>query len=281
VAILTIPYDEYAALPGIRASHLKNYRTSPRHGLYGEMVPLEDRDSFRAGRAAHTALMEPRRFLLDYLLWPEIRDPDTGIGGARNNNAWKAFKADADQAGRTVLTLAQYETANAIADAVFAHPPALEILAGAKFEWVLTWTDEETGIECKARPDSLAAPIVADLKTTATINERLFMATAERLGYWHAQAFYRMGAAANGIGDTRHCLIAVEAKPPHDVAAFWLDDADLYTAECEVRDLLRLVATCRESGEYVGQYPEPVRLTRPGWAQPSEYEITDIVSFGG
>lgn len=258
-------FAEYAALKRVNASTLKEMRKSPRHYKWRLDHPMEDTPRLGLGRGTHTAVFEPDRFLLDYALWD----------GDRRGKAYAEFCEQHPR--QTILKAAEYETCLAMRDAVRAHPVAGPMLTPpGEAEKVITWTDEATGLECKARLDWWRVGLFADLKTTVDVDAHKFAGLAYRMGYHVQLAFYRAGLIANGLDAPPPKIIAVEASAPHDVAVFGLDDDALWAGDEEVADLLAKVAAGRFSNEWPGRYPEERPLSLPSWAMPQDDESGDM-----
>ena len=262
-------YDEYSALSAINFSTLKAMALSPLHYHHGLTTPKKDRDSFRLGRASHTAVFEPDRFALEYAVYR---------GARRAGNDWEQFK-EAHEC-QTILTVAQYERALAIRDAVRAHPGATRYLAKGRAEQTIEWTDRETGRRCKGRLDWCADElfVLGDLKTAVTIDERLFAMAVARLGYHTQLAFYSDGLRETTGKDWKAVIIAAENMAPHDVGVFHLDVDVLHRGREEYRRLLAMVAGCRALGQWRGRYTEEQSLVLPAWASDHEEE-TDAPEF--
>ena len=263
-----IPFDEYAAIDAVNWSTLSAMRDSPLHYQHRIAQPRRDTDALRAGRAAHTAVLEPDRFALDCAVYQESKSKGEGA-----RLRWAAFQAA--NAGRTILDAEEYANCCAIRDAVRSHRVAQRYIATGRAEVSLVWTDPETKLRCKGRIDWLCDAIV-DLKTARTIDGRQFFAAAARYGYHVQLAHYAAGYQAI----TGNCppvkMIAVESAEPYDVAVFDLGAETLDAGAEEAKDLLHRVATSRRTGEWHGRYPdeEPFRL--PAWATDGgEFEVTE------
>lgn len=264
-------FSTYRAIPALNWSLLKHAATSPRHFRYWKTHTRPDTPQMALGRAVHTAVLEPDSFPLGYVVWD----------GARRGKDWIEFRDVNTAAGREILNADEYAKCLAIRDAVRSHPVAARILEGAATEVTLQWTDEKTGLACKARADILNGGTLGDLKTARTIDEREFAANAYRLGYFGQAAFYASGAeAVFGERPDGCCFIAVESDPPHDVAVYEIDDDSLYCAENEVRQLLNLVADCERTGKWPGRYEQRQILRAPAWAYPSEDEMDELIAQG-
>lgn len=253
-------FTEYAELQAVNATSLKAMRRSPLHYRWALEHPLEDSPRLAMGRAVHTAVFEPDRFLLDYVLFEGERRAGKAYAELCERNPTK-----------TILKTEEYQTCLATRDAVRSHPVAgPDLTPPGEAEKVITWTDEATGLPCKARLDWWRPGLFCDLKTTADIDAGRFAATAYRLGYHVQLAFYRAGLIANGLDAPPPRIIAVEVAAPHDVAVFALDDDALYAGEVEVADLLAKVAAGRFSNLWPGRYPEERPLSLPAWALPQD-----------
>jgi PDDEXK-like domain of unknown function (DUF3799) len=250
-------FAEYMKIDAVSASGLKAMRKSAREYLH---VTTQGRKATRAmglGTGTHAAVFEPARFAAEYVVW----------GGDRRGKAYDAFcEAHPNE---VILKRAEYELCCGMRDAVRSHPiagPLLTPPGEAERAWF--WKDDLTDLACKSRSDWWRVGLLADLKTSADIDERRFAATVYRLGYHIQAAHYRAGLVANGIEAPPFTIIAVESSPPHDVAVFEIDDDFLWAGEVERADLMARVAACRFSHQYPGRYPEVRPLSLPAWAMP-------------
>jgi hypothetical protein len=247
-------YAEYDALPGVRFSRLKKMRVSPMH--FQQDDESESTPPQVLGTATHFATFEPDIFETECV----VCDLN------RNSNDYKAFRAG--HADRTILKPAERDTALRIAEAVRAHGPAAEILAEGLAEHVVTWTDPETGIARKARPDWITPPsvgILADLKTATDIGDNMFGRAAGRYCY-HGQLVDYAGGLEIVTGVAyQSVIIAVENHEPYDVRVADVTGAELSAAQYLVRDLLDRLAECIATDSWPGQFPERGKLNLPPW----------------
>ncbi len=168
-----------------------------------------------------------------------------------------------------VLTRTDYEIAERCATAVRAHPTAAEWLRGGRAEEVVTWTDEETGIACKARLDFITPGSAIDLKSGRRQTLRDIQADVARYGYHGQLAWYLDGAKrAKRLPQlgAKARLIYVQTEAPFDVVPFEVDSMALSAGRGFYRDLLRKYARCAESEWWPGLATGPVPLELPRWA---------------
>lgn len=257
-------YEEYEKIEAVRWSDLKEMRRSPLRYHYRLHNPREDSVRFKNGRAAHTCLFESDRFAIDYAVWR---------GDRRAGKEWDKF-CEANR-GRTIIKLDEYARCLGIRDAVKAHPVAGLLVTGGEAEVSLTWTDEATGLPCKARLDYRQGVNVSDLKTTFDIDARRFASTCARMGHHIQAALYRRACRANGIDPVMR-IIAVEAEEPYEVAVYLLSDDTLYAGDEELDGLLAQVAAGRFSGKWPGRYDEEQTLELPAWAFEDEQDLDGV-----
>jgi hypothetical protein len=264
-----LTFAEYVAAPGVNWSTLKEARKSLAHYRAACETTRADSAAMLMGRAAHTAVLEPDRFPLEYGVY---------TGGRRAGKDWEAF-ADANE-GRTILKADEYGTALAIRDAVHAHPLARKLLARKGVaEATLRWTDPGTGLPCKARPDWLTARALVDLKTTRDGDLWAFARTATKLGYHGQLAYYGEGVLqALGRKLQATYIIVAEQQPPFDVAVLKVpaDVLDLGRELC--RDLLTDVAEGYRTKKWPGRYPSLQTLELPEWAYGLMSDEIEVLS---
>jgi hypothetical protein len=257
--ILPLTRAEYDALTDrVNWSTLKHADTSPLH--YHHCLAAPDSDSKKLGRAVHTAVLEPEKLSTDYAVWDL---------GRRAGKDWDAFCAS--HSGRDILTTDQLLTASTMGVAVRSHPVARKLLAKGKAEQTILWTDPHTRIRCKARLDWLRVGKAVDLKSSRDIEQRAFgRAFGSMLS--HGQlGFYNLGLLANGRR-VKWRVIAVENTPPFDVAVYNVPDEAVWAGEELAKEALALVARCRKTGRWPGQYPKAVPLELPVWHLPVDPE---------
>lgn len=251
------PFATYRALPGVNASLLKWAAVSPRHYAYYRDHDRPDTAAMSRGRAIHTAVLEPDELPRRYTVWPQ----------PRKGKEWTEFATGAELAGLEVLTQDEYTDALATRDAVRNHPVASGYLRKGFAEETVSWTDEATGLACKARPDFVCtdAATIVDLKTARDIGERVFGRQMHDLLY-HVQAAHYV-AALNAVTalDWDFVFAAVESGQPHDVRCGHISPDALWAGEQERRRLLNLVKECTDSGVWPGAYEEESEFDLPLW----------------
>jgi len=253
-----VTFAEYVRLTGVNHSTLCEMSKSPKHYKYAlDHGGDEDNDDMMVGRAAHTAVFEPDRFLKDYALYSKIR----------KGNDWEAFKEL--NVGKTILTDKMFYNALRIRDAVRADEIAKPFLNDGKPEVTLQFDDPETLIPCKARLDWISQPnnVLVDLKTSHNVNPWKFGKIGADL-YYHSQcAFYQRALRANSMETPDFAiLITVENSPPHDVVVMEVDSHSLRVGDELCGNWLHDLSNCLASGKWPGQASSIQRFMLPIWA---------------
>jgi exodeoxyribonuclease VIII len=276
--VKSIPFSEYQRLRGCNWSTLSSMDTSPLKYRDNLSDPPEATATMQLGSAIHAAVLEPHVFEAEYVLWPD----------AKRGKAYDEFKAEHE--GQSILNAEQWEQCMGAAYAVHRARHGREArrtMRGCRRELSLVWTDPATGIRCKARPDlvrmkrerdgRLGAILLADMKTTTTVDARKFGRTAADLLYHGKMAFACRGLETIfGLPPMKVAIIAVEQKRPHDIGVFPLDPDVLYAGDQLVTKLLHQLQTCRKRRSWPGRYSEPVSLDFPQYALPSDNDLSGL-----
>lgn len=208
---------------------------------------------------------------------------------------WADVKAEWQQnnSQRTVLTPEQWDQLHRMRDAVMAHPAAAALLTGAPgvAERSVYWTDPDTGLLCRCRPDFWREDgIIVDVKTTEDASAESFARSIANWRY-HVQAPYYM----DGINLMREQARRSDIKPAKafaflaveksarvvdgvalGVAVYVLDAQSMELGRAEYRQDLDAINTCTRSGMWPGYGDKIQSLSLPQWAlKAGEHLLAD------
>lgn len=226
----------YFEIDALNWSRLKVMDESPLAYRHALTHPRKDTPSLALGRYVHTAVFQPELIAEDFAIWK---------GDRRAGKAWDTFAEQ--NAGKTILRAVDLPEFNDMIEAVRSHPWVANLLAddATEAEAILTWTAD--GRAQKARPDVMnhRRRLVADLKTTQSIDIRRFGHDLARFGYLGQLAHYSAAIeASRGWAPVEHVLIAVEKSAPYDIAILPIH-ADAIAVGAEKRaELLAKLAEC-------------------------------------
>jgi len=255
-AIICTNEEYHADRTAISSSGLRTiFQQSPAHFKYYQDNPKPPTPDMRIGTYTHSAILEPHIFAQSVVI-------DVG------SRAAKAFKDAVEKhPNKLVMLTCEHEQAIKIRDAVFGHFSARNLLRDGMNEQSYFWTDPETGVKCKFRPDSIhPQKIGIDLKTCLSAKKHEFSNSIGKYRYDMQAAFYLEGLSQiTGEQFSDFTFIVAEREAPYEVATFRLNDADLKRGLRDVKEALRLYAKCLEADMWPG-YPQEIQpISAPRW----------------
>lgn len=249
-----VSMTDYRNGPGISRSDLALVARSPKH--FHERSKEKKSVAKELGTRVHTAFLEPHIWERDWLTC------DFG----RNSNAFKDMDKAVTAKGKHLITNAEREEAESIAQALRDDDFAMRILTNGERELTAYWVDEETGVLCKCRTDVLDRDdpsewIIVDPKTAASANPEDFPRHAVKFGYHVQAAFYQDGvreAARQSGADLPEritmCFVAIESDPPHGIALYEFTPGMVEKGRDKYKRALHIYAQCKAAGDWPG-YP--------------------------
>ena len=251
---------DYDKIDAIRWSNLKHMRTSPLAYKHAVSAPHKETELTRIGTCAHAYVLEPDTFDERHVVFEK----------RRQGKEWEAFKAE--HSDRHILSRAEYDRALGCGRAVRANRHARPYIDHGIKESVVTWTDPDTGLKVKAKPDN-AGRWLMDMKTTTAIEPHRFSPHVARMGYHGQCAVYIDGLRANGIDvHDEAIIVAVQSEPPFDCVVYRLEDHVVDEGRRLYKSLLQRLAECMESNEWPGIAQDVVPLDIPEWAYDDDEE---------
>ena len=151
--------DAYRAHPAHNWSNIKHALVSGMAYQHAVANPVKPTPAMRFGTELHAAVLEPAT-------WQPVTVPGEFLtaSGARST---KKEAADWFAANPDALTEAEAQAVRDCAASVRAHHEVDRVLAACpNREQPIFWTDQQTGLECKAKPDAFGRYLL-DVKTTS------------------------------------------------------------------------------------------------------------------
>ena len=261
---IRISNKEYRQRPGISSSELKKIMITPAHYKHWKDNPQEDTPALLFGRSAHKYILETYDFYTEFAVAPNC-DRRTKEG----KEIWNKFVAESE--GKDVITQEQFEQIEEMRKVMLATPFVSKLING-EHEISYFWVDEDTGLECKVRPDSInhKLKVIVDYKTCDNAETEHFMKQAIRLGYDVQASYYLDGVKANTGEDYIFVFIAQEKKPPYAVNILQASDVFIESGRQTYKSLLETYKECEESGNwygYMGANGEINSLGVPKWIE--------------
>jgi len=262
---------EYHASPGISNSMVKVARKNMElfDGLFiKKTLTQKTTKPMEFGDAAH------KMFLGDGII--TVIPPDVlAKNGAKSTNAYKAFALA--HAGEALITEKEDRQLQEMQAVLLSVPLVAQWLNDAKAhrEYAIRWTDPETEMLLRCKPDILTGACIPDLKTAALCDPEAFAIQAIRLGYHRQAVFYSMGVEDLTGKKLPMVFIVQEREPPYTVELIDLSEKFL---ERGLREIRKALAMIQEAGVY-DRYRSPTwgditTVDEPRWAKyDDEYEL--------
>lgn len=185
--------EEYHKHPSISKSQLDLFSKDQYAIEWQKNCPqdLEKIKTFDFGDAMHAICLEPERLESDFAVMPPFN---------LRTNVGKAEKVEwlLENEGSKILTFDEDKKLRLMFESVMAHPQARKLIEAegiAESSWF--WTDGDTGVKCRCRPDKLIGSLLVDVKTTPELIK--FKYSVDDYRYHVQNPFYCDGLAANGI----------------------------------------------------------------------------------
>lgn len=209
----------------------------------------ETSEEVALGSAFHCLLFEPENLHNLYIVSDTKIDKRTAQGKMH----WATLQQEAGMSGKKVLDIKMFETASKMRDAVMLHPIAKELLSRpGKSEYMYSWIDPETGVQCKAKADRITANrLIIDAKSTANVSPNEFSRSCYNYRYHVQDAFYSDGfELAHGVPVEGFVFIAVRNTAPHLVSCYILDDDARNLGRETYKFDLQVYAQCKSENRW-------------------------------
>ena len=256
---------EYRSRDGVSSTELKRIAISPLHYKYWKEHPQEsDAPDLLFERGAHKYILETDSFFEEFSVMP-ICDRRTKDGKA----IYEKFLEDSK--GKDVISHDDFEKIKAMKEAMDKTPFVKRLLDG-EHEKSFFWTDKETGIKCKVRPDSFNRDlkVCLDYKTADNATTRKFMNKSIDLNYDLQAAMYLEGLKQNLGEDYTFVFLVQEKRAPYIVNILQCSDDYIRSGKDMFKTMLQTYKHCTETNNWyglLGENPEINSLELPGWMQ--------------
>jgi len=249
-------FAEYKAIQAISATAIKAGAVSMKH-MHAVMTEDEraETPAMRWGFLVHLAILEPESFIGRVAIFD----------GTKRGKAWDEFKTANDSLD--IITADEHDRLMAISTAVRSNKAAGDLITNTLHELSVRANDATTG-QAKARLDGFSPILgVVELKTTARIQPELFAKQFVGMGYdlqvgWYcdlARRHYELDAMP-----ACH-VIAIESKPPYDVAVYRVPDMVINVGKSKARKIAEAYRQAEKAGVFPGVMDGVKELVMPAW----------------
>ncbi|WP_318205331.1 PD-(D/E)XK nuclease-like domain-containing protein [Streptomyces sp. SCL15-4] len=244
----------------------------PAQFKYDRDNPPSPKREFDLGHAAHRLVLG----VGEELVFTEYEDWRTKAAREERD----AIRYD----GAVPLLAHEGEQVQAMADAVRRHPIAGPLFTPGtgRAELSIFWTDRETGVRCRVRPDWLkelpGLVLAADYKTIKSADPETVSRAIRDHSYHQQDAFYTDGIwVALNPADVRFVFVFQSKQAPYLITVRELAQQDRDIGRARNQRALRLYADCERTGiwpDWTGPVTEIPTISMPSYdtlRQAEEY----------
>lgn len=253
VELLDMNEPEYRALRAVNWSSLKHMKTSPAQYRWEVDHPPKSTTAKELGTLIHAVLLEPT-MTIDQIVLVDA------------NRGTKKFEQLAQEYPHNILvTHTEYAMLAVQRERLMTNQRYAQIFGNATIEQPLRWTDPETNLVCKCRPDLYNDVVLVDIKTSSEIDERKWWWDFKKRRY-HAQFAFYHDALKLLDGRDRVCVvIKIETKPCFDVVYYPLPAIAIEEGRSHYRDKLNELRDCVEANAWPGKCDELAEVNFHDW----------------
>lgn len=262
---INISNEEYHADKALSRSALWAFRELPSKYYYqylsGEYVEKEKK-CFDIGQLYHTLILEPHLLEERFLIVPKV-DRRTKDGKAK----YAAYMASLGN--RIMINDVEFAEVKAMKDELLKDETAQMLFAGqVEIEQSIFWTDPESGLRFKCRPDVINGPVLGDLKSSQNARPRDFQRDATTKGYFLQAAMNYLATQALGEPFKKFIFVAQEKFKPYAPAFYIVSDDAIEYGLKQFRKLVDEYMMCLEKN-FWPHYGVQL-LDTPKWADFEE-----------
>lgn len=280
-----ITSEEYHAAQGVSRSRLMLLDKSPYHFWYeclsGEAEPKSSK-ALDFGAAFHTMLLEPHLFDSEFAVKPKLQKlpekmllKDVGkeefekykieLLYVQNQNAHLNAMFEREAKGKILLSNSDYEKTKQMVELIKRHEIVDTLLGDSSFEQSIFWTDKETGLQFKARPDIWSGKMIVDLKTSKDVNPKWLPRKALEFGYFLQAGMMHEACKSIGKPFEMFVILAIEKEAPFVPSIFIMNDKAIQYGIDQFQVYKKILSQCLEKDDWPS-YPVQ-ELTVPEWAR--------------
>lgn len=268
--IHNITIEQYHSGPGISRSGIVEFKKSPLHFWHKYINPerpiSEPTDAMLFGNAVHCYILEPHTFQARYHVWQKVN----GRKPASNTKGWDDIVTAANR--KLLISEDDLVEITNMARSLNSSATAKGVIDGAVYEQSLFWTDVDTGILCKVRPDIWHSNMIGDLKTARSAHPCDFQRDIWSFGY-HLQAGMTSEAlwSLQGANMMNFVFPVVEKYAPYATAVYKLDENAVNKGREEFKKALFEIKDCMVNDHWPS-YPDQI-IDLPTYAYNNKGEI--------
>lgn len=245
--VYDIDINSYHSSEGISRSAIMEFNKTPFH-FWDKYINRnsksknEETSSMKIGSLIHEYVLEKKTFFDKYVI-SEKKDRRTKEG--------KQYFELIESNGKKVLDETEFEQIKIMDQSLMSNRQIHGLITQGKYEQSIYWTDPDTGLLCKCRPDIWQNNFIVDIKTSSNASYREFQRSMHMYGY-HLQCAMISEAFKHVFNITMNdfIFVVIENKYPFAVAIYQFDIESLNKSIDIFKSKLKEIKKCYEDKEW-------------------------------
>lgn len=253
----------------ISATQIKKAKDSLKHFEWyrsGKLVQ-ENKPHFQFGNAFELALLASEEYLREVAVFPDQEfidiamsyNPDLKSPRAARPYKEAAEKWHSENGSKYVINETgpeSFETIEEMLSSCYQDAAIQALIKNTEYQLSLFWTDEETGLKLKTRPDICKRKknVVVNVKTTLDGSPEGFTRDLSKYDYPMQACIEMMGCLATGLMDKidSYFWLVVEKVPPFNATIYEFGESDIKACMDSTKYHLHKIARGMEENRWPG-----------------------------
>lgn len=239
-------------------------KQTPAHYFHAKTHREESTPAQAFGTAIHAAILEPSYYIDRMVVEPKFG----GVGSKSAREEWHLMNH-----GKIILKPDQAQTIEGILKSISNHKQASKLIVEGHAEESLFWTDQETGVACKTRPDfKRENHIIINVKSTEDASTEACRKAIGTYSY-HIQAAMELDGAEAVYGHKfdQYIYLFCEKSAPFGINCFSLGFESIAEGRALKNQGLEILGRCQKSGIYPAYDDSQIHpIGLPTWAFKQE-----------
>lgn len=253
----------------ISATQIKRAKESLRLFNWYETgkIVQDEKSCFHFGNAFELALLSKDEYLKKVAVFPDQDFIDQATAADKEltkPRASKIYKTLADgfrtqNTGKYLIEETgeeSFETIEYMLDSCYQDSVIKSLIQGTEYQLSLFWTDEETGLGLKTRPDICKRKknVIVNVKTIDNGSPDAFSKELNKWEYPLQACIEMLGSIQTGLMPTvdNYFWLVVEKKPPYNATIYEFDQSDIAACMDGLRYTLDRIAKARKENKWPG-----------------------------
>lgn len=249
----------------LSASSIKESFKSLAHFKHYLNKKQEKKIYFDFGNAFELSITDDKEFVENVAIFDKDNRPEPNkTFASKTNKEWKN-KFNIDNANKLIINFDGDESINTIIsmkESLYKHPACVAILKNANYQTSIFWTDKETGLKLKTRPDfwkpatKNRTAIITDLKTDVNTEESKHLKKIIDLNYPIQAVMQIRGLkSANLISDCRFFWTVCSKRAPFNTEVYEFDIEDIIKFDDALSFKLNEIKRAMEKDSFLSYDP--------------------------